>query len=239
MSAYWQYYIMGIILLPGLIFAIIAQMKVTNAFSTYKKELTRSGISGYQFAKNIIAKRNLNIQINRIDGELTDFYNSKDKSLNLSDASLNSSSVAGVAVAAHELGHALQDAEGYKMLKVRHILIKTSNICSVLLWPLVIIGLICNFVYVGGVVGDVFLWCGVAFFSLSIIVALVTLPVEFDASKRALALLKEENTFDDYELDGAKKVLSAAALTYVASLVVAILNLLRFLAVIFANKKRD
>lgn len=236
---YWEYYVMGIILLPGLIFAIYAQAKVMSAFGTYKRELTRSGITGVTFANRVIQNKNLNITINHVSGEMTDFYDSKHKTLNLSETSLNSSSIAGLGVAAHELGHAIQDDEGYKLLKIRHILITTNNICSKILWPLIVIGLILNFAMIDGVIGSIFLWSGIAFFGISMLVSLVTLPVEFNASKRALKLLQAEQVLTEDELDGAKKVLNAAALTYVASLVVSILSLLRFLLVVASSKKRD
>ena len=158
--------------------------------------------------------------------------------LSFYDPSTNS--IASLGIACHEFGHALQDKSNYAPLRIRQILIPITNFMSSLLWPLVILGLIFNFgVTNGGLLGSVFLWSGVAIFGSAVLVNLITLPVEFNASKRAIKLLKETETLQEDELQGAKQVLNAAALTYLAALLVSMLNLLRFLILILSSRSRD
>ena len=237
---YWQYYLLGIILLPGIILAAWAQIRVSSTYSKYNKVLASKGLTGAEVARKILdAKGVFDVQVRQIDGELTDNYNPSTKTLSLSKAVYNGIDIAAFGVAAHECGHAVQHAEGYAPLKIRKALAIASNISSQLLWPLVIMGIIFNFAFVGGVVGDIFLWSGVIFFGLSVIFSLITLPVEFNASNRALELLVSTGCVDKMEVKGAKKVLSAAAMTYVAALIVSMLNLARFLIFVFINTRRD
>ena len=238
---YWQYYLLGIILLPGLIFASWAQIKVKSTYNKYNKVLSSKQLTGAEVAKNILAYKGIfDVDVVRGNGEdLSDNYNPTTKVLTLSPKVYNGTDVAALGVAAHECGHAVQHAEGYVPLKIRKTLVTVSNITSQFLWPLVIIGIIFNFAYVGGVLGNVFLWSGVVFFGLSFIFSLITLPVEYNASHRAMELLVKTGSVDTMEVKGTQKVLSAAAMTYVAALVVSMLSLLRFLAFVLINSRKD
>jgi len=149
--------------------------------------------------------------------------------LNLSAGNIDSSSVAALGVVAHECGHAIQDAKGYKPLKVRQAVVKTTNLVSKLLMPLLILGLVFDLMYIGGPIGMIFIWSAVGFYGLSVLASLVTLPVETNASRRALKMLEGFEVMDSLELSQTKKVLSAAALTYLASLLVSLAFFLRFL----------
>lgn len=236
---YWDYYLMGIILLPGIIFASIAQAKVNSAFNKYNQYYIASNITAGEFIKRLLTAVDMHdITVTHTPGHLTDHYDARKKVIALSDSVYNSSSVASIGIACHEFGHALQKKEGYAPYTLRKILIPITNIASKLLWPLVIIGLILNFaVAVDSPIGNIFLWGGIIFFGLSVLVNLVTLPVEYNASKRAVKVLQTTGTMSEEELAGTKKVLNAAALTYVAALVVSMLDLLRFLLVILARRR--
>ena len=237
---YFQYYLMGIILLPGLIFAFIAQTKVNTTYNKYSQVLSQSNLTAKNLLQILSSTCNMNyLKIKEIPGNLTDNYNPQKEEISLSSSVYNSSSISALGVACHEFGHALQKKEKYAPYQFRKILIPLTNIASTLLWPLVIIGLIFNFgVEASGVVGDIFLWAGIGFFGIAVLLNLVTLPVEYDASNRAIKILSSTKTLNKEELSRAKEVLNAAALTYVAALVVSVLNLLRFLAVIFLNRNR-
>ena len=237
---YYQYYLMGFILIPALIFAVIAQAKVSNAYKKYAQVKSQNGVPANIIAQNILQKNGIyDVVVKKIGGELTDYYSDKDKTVALSSDIYNSTSVSAIGIAMHEVGHAIQYAESYALIKVRNFMIRVSNISSILLWPLVIIGLIFNLAVVsGGVIGNIFLWAGIGFFGLSVILNLVTLPVEFDASKRAKKVMQDENLLTLEERQGAAKVLNAAALTYVAALIVSIMYLVRFLLVVFVNSRR-
>lgn len=236
---YWEYYLMGIILIPGIIFAAIAQSKVNNAYSAYSKVLSKSGKTAAEVARLILDTAGCtDITITRVNGHLSDHYNPKKKIIALSSSVHDSTSVAALGIAAHEVGHAIQYKKGYLPMKVRSLLIPITNLSSVVLWPLVIIGLIFNFVAIpGSIVGNVFLWIGIAFFGISVLLNLVTLPVEYNASNRASKILFDAQILDQTEVNGAKKVLNAAALTYVAALLVSVLNLLRFVFSILLSSR--
>lgn len=236
---YWDYYLMGIILLPGIIFASIAQAKVNSAFNKYNQYYIASNITAGEFIKRLLTAVNMHdITVTHTPGHLTDHYDARKKVIALSDSVYNSSSVASIGIACHEFGHALQKKENYAPYTLRKILIPITNFASRLLWPLVIIGLILNFaVAVDSPIGNIFLWGGIIFFGLSVLVNLVTLPVEYNASKRAVKVLQTTGTMTEEELEGTKKVLNAAALTYVAALIVSMLDLLRFLLVILMRRR--
>lgn len=238
---YLQYYLMGIILLPGLIFAIYAQAKVTKTYGEYRSIHAKSGVKASDFVRGLLQSSGLeNTTVRQISGELTDHFNPSKQEICLSEDVYNSSSISALGVACHEFGHALQKKEKYVPYQIRRILVPVTNFVSNLLWPLVILGLIFNLgVEGGGVLGDIFLWSGIAVFSLAVLVNLATLPVEFDASRRALKILSATNTLDQEELDETKEVLNSAALTYVAALLVSILNLLRFILVVTRSSRRD
>lgn len=236
---YWDYYIMGIILIPGLIIATIAQAKVSTNFNKYSKVLSKKGLTACQVARLILDSAGLtSVQIEKINGNLTDNYDPKREVISLSQGVYDSTSVASIGVATHEVGHALQYATNYKPIKIRMFLVHACNISSTLLWPLVVIGLILN-LGLGSVAGTVCLWCGIVLFGLSVLFNLITLPVEYNASNRAKSILINAGILDDEEMVGVNKVLNSAALTYVAALIVSMLNLARFLLVFLSKNNRD
>jgi len=234
----WEYYLMGIILIPGLLLASIAQINVQTTFSTYNKLSSRSNITAAELISRLAMAAGLNLQVVRCTGDLTDHYDPKKKLIALSDSTYNSTSVAALGVACHEFGHALQDKDDYVPMKVRQTIIPITNIASQLLMPLVTIGLIFSFATAGNsLFGNIFLWAGIIVFGGAVLVNLMTIPVEFNASKRAMKLLAATDVLTEPELKGAKKVLNAAALTYLAALVVSILSLLRFLIIALARRR--
>ena len=166
------------------------------------------------------------VSIERVSGNLTDHYDPSRKVLRLSDSVYSSSSIAAIGVAAHETGHAIQHARNYAPLSLRSLMVPLANIGSRLSMPLILIGLLFSF---ASSMGDTLITLGIIFFGLSVVFTIITLPVEFNASRRAIACLDESRILYSDEIDGAKKVLSAAALTYVAALATAILNLVRIL----------
>jgi len=230
---------MGIILLPGIILAIYAQNKVSRTFNEYSSVNAKSGVKTAELLRRLLDVSGLNhITLKNVPGTLTDNYNPKNEEISLSSDVSNSSSISALGVACHEFGHALQKKEKYVPYQIRKFLVPVTNFASRLLWPLVIIGLIFNFGAEGsGIVGDIFLWSGIGLFGIAVIFNLATLPVEFDASKRAIKILKTTGTLDEEELAETKEVLNAAALTYVAALVVSVLNLLRFLLVVLGGRR--
>lgn len=229
---------MGIILIPGLLLASIAQINVQTTFSTYNKLSSRSNITAAELISRLAMAAGLNLQVVRCSGDLTDHYDPKKKLIALSDSTYNSTSVAALGVACHEFGHALQDKDDYVPMKVRQTIIPITNIASQLLMPLVTIGLIFSFATAGNsIFGNIFLWAGIIVFGGAVLVNLMTIPVEFNASKRAMKLLAATDVLTEPELKGAKKVLNAAALTYLAALVVSILSLLRFLIIALARRR--
>ena len=233
---YLTYYILGILLIPAIILAIFAQSKVQSTYKKYSSEMSQKGLTGKECAKQILACNEINdVQINEIDGVLTDYYDSKNKILALSKNNYNSSSIASIGVSAHECGHAIQDKENYLPNKIRNIIIKTYNITSKFLVPIIIIGFLFDFLFLIPKVANIILISGMVVFGLTFLANLITLPVEFNASKRALKTLRENNILTEEETLKAKEVLSAAALTYVASFLYSLLNFLRFV-LIFANR---
>lgn len=240
MFAYWEYYLMGIILLPGMIFAIYAQAKVNMEYDKYARVYAKTGITASDLLRQLLDGCGLShIQVKRVSGNLTDHYDPKKEVICLSSDNYDSSSISALGIACHEFGHALQKQKKYVPYKVRSALVPVCNIGSQLLWPLVIIGICLNFAAIESTIGNIFVWAGIGFFGLSVLFQLATLPVEFNASKRAIQLLRGTGTLDEEELVGTKKVLSAAALTYVAALVMAMLNLLRFLLFVLMNRRND
>lgn len=238
---YWEYYVMGIILLPALILAIYAQSKVSTTYGKYSQVLSKKGMKAFEMARLLLDCAELNnVQVIKVSGDLTDYYDDKKKVVALSSKVYDSSSVAALGIAAHEVGHALQFKNNYLPIKIRSAIIPITNISSTLLWPLVMIGLIFNFAAMpGSLIGDICLWSGVIIFGLAALLDLITLPVEYNASRRAVQVLSKTEILTEEETVGAKKVLNAAALTYVAALLTSILNLVRFLLVILMHSRRD
>ncbi len=229
---YWHYIIISFLIFPALFFALWAQFKVTKTFDTFSKKMATNQMTAEEVSKRILQKENVSLQIKGIKGKLTDHYNPKTKEIGLSENVYGSSSMAAIGVAAHETGHAIQDAKNYFPMKVRFFVVKLSNFTSSLLIPLVGIGIMFWFLLAGTIWGEVFIWTGVGLFALGALVNFVTLPVELNASKRAVNELKSLNCFDASEISAVKKVLNAAALTYVASLAVSLIALARL--VLFA-----
>ena len=223
----WTY----LLLIPALILSMWAQFRVSSTFSRFSKVRASSGMTATQMAEQLLhAEGVYDVSVERTRGNLTDHYDPKNMVLRLSDSTANSTSVAALGVAAHEAGHVLQHRDGYAPLMLRTAAVPVVNIGSNLSWPLFLVGLIFSW--------EPLLYAGIALFALAVLFALITLPVEFNASKRALAALETNGYLQPgEEMRGAKKVLSAAAMTYVASAFMAIMQLLRLLAI--AGSRRD
>ncbi len=216
--------------LPALLLAMWAQMKVTTTFNRYSKIATQNGLTGHDAARKILDANGLqSVGIERVAGSLTDHYDPKANVIRLSDSVYASDSVGAVGVAAHEAGHAVQHSEGYTPIKVRNSIIPAANIGSYLAFPLALLGIL--------VANDLLINTGIILFSAVVLFQLVTLPVEFNASRRAVAVLGADAMLNRQEVRGVKKVLSAAAMTYVAAAATAIMNLVRLL--VLANRNRD
>ncbi|NLT98480.1 MAG: zinc metallopeptidase [Christensenellaceae bacterium] len=210
-----------LLMIPGIIVAIWAQARVNSAYNTYSRMPVMSGITGREMAARILSSHGIQgVQIDVSSGVLTDSYHPLKRTLSLSEANYSGSSVAAVAVAAHECGHALQHGSGYLPLKIRNAIAPVVSFASYLLWPLLIFGILLGYANTLSIV--VYIFLGIFVFQL------ITLPVEFNASRRALAALSAQNMLTEEELYGARKMLNAAALTYVAATLTALLNVLRF-----------
>lgn len=239
MFFYWDYYLLGVLLIPGLILSIIAQTKTTRSFENNSHRMIRSGKTASELARQLLDKNGLqDIKVSHCRGNLTDNYNPRTKTVSLSDSVYNSSSVAAIGVMAHELGHVLQHKKNYAPIKLRMFLVPVINISSALMWPLTILGLVLE-VLAYTQVGFVLICVGIGIFALSTLFSLITVPVEKDASKRAYNMLLDYGIVTTDEGDGVKEVLNAAALTYVAALVTSILSLLRFVLFILSVRNRD
>ena len=209
-----------LVLIPAMIFAFWAQINVQMTFSRFKQVRNRRGLTAADVARRILDANGLNyVQIQRVSGELTDHYDPRAQVVRLSDSVYDSTSVAAIGVAAHEVGHACQHAEDYVPLRIRSAIIPMTRIGSMLAMPVFILGLLfAQLSLYGNMVGDVFMMLGILLFSLSTLFQLVTLPTEFNASARALKTLESYGILDGDELVGARSTLRAAALTYVCLL---------------------
>lgn len=229
-GAYLGYYSYMIYVLPGLILALYAQSKITKNYAKYSRIRNSRSLTGAEVARIILDRNGLNdVSIKKINGTLTDHYDPRDKSLSLSENVYEGASIASAAVAAHEVGHAIQDKESYRPLALRQTLAPAAQIGSNFAINLVIIGMFLS---------EVLINLGVALFVVAVLFTIITLPVEIDASKRAKLQLAD-NIMTDQELVGAENVLSAAAMTYLASMITAIGNLLRILAISNSRNRRD
>ncbi|MCR5667391.1 MAG: zinc metallopeptidase [Eubacterium sp.] len=226
---YWDYtYILVII---GAIISAIAAQNVHGTFRRFSRYSNMAGLTAEHCAANILRSAGImDVRIERIRGNLTDHYSPGEKVLRLSDSVFGSTSVAAIGVAAHECGHAIQHKEGYAPLKLRSFSVPLANIGSKLCWPIIIIGLIFGYLGLARI--------GVIFFIFVVIFQIITLPVEFNASRRALRILDQSNMLIDDELRGATKVLRAAAMTYVAAVFSSILQLLRLILLTQGNDRR-
>ena len=223
---YWLY------MAPGMLLVMFASWYVKAAYKKWSKVPSKSRISGHEAAQRLITRAGLyGVQIESIGGEMSDHYDPRSKTLRLSQGVGRGTSVASLAIAAHELGHAMQDAEDYLPLKMRGAMVPMVNLGSKLGWVLIMAGLFFNFINIA--------WVGVAFFAGGALFALMTLPVEFDASARAKRLLAETGIIQtEEERRGVNNVLNAAALTYVAALVTSILQLLYYASLLSGRRRR-
>ncbi len=218
-----------IFVIPPLILAMWAQHKVKSTFKKYNKVQNFRGLTGASVARRILDMNGLNnVTIERVGGNLTDHYDPRSNVVRLSDSTYDSMSVGAIGVAAHECGHAVQHAQGYVPIKLRNMIVPFASISSNLAFPLAIVGLIMSW--------DTLIYAGIILFGAVVLFHLVTLPVEINASRRAIATLDENMILADEELDGAKKVLFAAAMTYIAAAATALGNLFRLL--VLANNRR-
>lgn len=225
MGTYFAYYLTGFIMIPVFLFALFCQAKVKSSFSKYSKVANRRGMTGADAAYQLLRLNGItDVRIKKINGSLTDYYDPRAKEICLSQDVFDSRSVAAIGVACHEAGHACQHAQGYAPLKIRNAVIPVTRIGSFLGVPLALIGM---FLYSDPLIyAGIILYAAVAFFQL------VTLPVEFNASKRALQTIETNGFLEGEEYNGAKKVLTAAALTYVAALASALATLLRLFLIL-------
>lgn len=223
-----------IFIIIGAVISLLASLMVRSTFSRYSEVRSMSGYTGAYAAEQILRRAGIyDVQIEHIAGNLTDHYDPRSKVLRLSDSVYNSTSVAAIGVAAHECGHAIQHARGYVPLTLRSAIVPVVNFGTNISWVLIAAGL-----FLRSETALVLLYAGIIAFSLGVLFQLITLPVEFNASGRALRMLREMNMLSSEELSGTRKVLSAAALTYVAGAIASILQLLRLL-IIAGGRRRD
>ena len=225
-----------VLVLPCVIFAMIANSKVNSTFKKYSKVLSYRRLSGAQAAQRVLSANGVQgVRIERVGGHLSDHYDPRTNVIRLSDSVYDSTSVAAIGVACHEAGHAVQYAQHYAPIKLRAAIIPVTNIGSKLAMPLILLGLLLSF---GETVSYGFVYAGIACFGLSLVFQVVTLPVEFNASHRAMTAISEGGLLSEEEQKGARRTLTAAAMTYVAATAVALAQLLR-LIVLFGGRRRD
>ena len=230
----WTYFLV----LLGAVLCMAASAKLRSTYARYSQVRSMSGMTGREVAQRILAANGIyDVTVNRVPGNLTDHYDPSKKVVNLSESIYDSPSIAAVSVAAHECGHAIQDSTDYLPLRIRAALVPVANIGAQASWPLILIGvLLANF---GSAFGIQLLNIGIMAFSLAVLFQIITLPVEFNASNRALVQLDSMNLVPDQELPYARKVLGAAALTYVASASASLLQLLRLYLLFGGRRRRD
>ncbi len=221
-----------VLVLIGALISMVASINVNSTYRRFSTVMSMRGIRAEEAAQRILHDAGIyDVRIERIRGELTDHYSPSEKVLRLSDAVYGSTSVAAIGVAAHECGHAIQHKVGYVPLSLRSLSVPVANIGSKLSWPLILIGLLIGYTPLAQI--------GVILFLAVVLFQLITLPVEFNASHRALQVLKQDSMLSMDELSGARKVLTAAALTYVAALFSTILQLLRLVMIVNGGRRRD
>lgn len=223
-----------VLVLIGAVICMIASANVRSTYKKYAQYRSMTGMTGAQVAERLLRSAGIHdVSVGQVSGELSDHYNPSTKVVNLSDSVYGSTSVAAIGVAAHECGHAIQHANGYIPLNIRSAFVPVTNFGSKLAWPLILIG-----IFINSESSQMIINAGIFLFSFAVIFQLITLPVEFNASRRALVLLENQGILSEQELPYTKKVLSAAALTYVASAAAAILQLLRII-MLFGGRRRD
>lgn len=222
-----------ILVLIGAVICILASSRVNKVFNKYAQVRSHSGITGREAAERILRANGIyDVKVQHVSGNLTDHYDPRNKTLSLSDATYQSASVAAIGVAAHECGHAVQHNVGYAPLKIRGALVPVANFGSMAAWPLIIVGF-----FIKGNASLILINLGIFLFSAAVLFQLVTLPVELNASKRAVKALETTGMLYPEEVEATKDVLGAAALTYVASAASMILQLLRLLLI--SGRRRD
>jgi len=227
---YWFYDSTYILVILAAIISLIASAKVKSTYAKYSKVLSARGITADQAAQQILYGAGIpQVPVTQVAGNLTDHYDPRSQTLALSQTVYGSRSVAAIGVAAHECGHAIQDAENYAPIRIRNAIVPVVNFGSKLSWPLLLLGLVMSF--------DPLVLAGIWMFGLVVAFQVITLPVEFNASRRAIRILEERGILGSEELKGARKVLSAAAMTYVAAAVGSLLQLARLLLI--RNSRRD
>lgn len=223
------------LVLIGVVLSLLASGRVKSTFSRYSQVRNSRGLTGAQAAEQVLHTAGIyDVRIEHVRGNLTDHYDPRSKVLRLSDSVYGQTSVAAVGVAAHECGHAIQHAKGYGPLKLRSTLVPVANFGSKLAWPLIIFGL-----FISGESSRILINAGIIAFLGAVLFQLITLPVEFNASNRAIRMIADSGMMYGEEIKGAKKVLGAAALTYVASAATAILQLLRILILTGGRRRND
>jgi len=223
-----------ILVLIGAVICMIASANVKSTYSKYAAYRSMTGMTGAQVAERLLRSAGIHdVSVGHVSGELSDHYNPATKVVNLSDSVYGSTSVAAIGVAAHECGHAIQHAKGYFPLNLRTWFVPIANFGSKLAWPLILIGF-----FINSQSSQLIIDAGIFLFSFAVIFQVITLPVEFNASSRALVLLEQQGILSEQELPYTKKVLGAAALTYVAAVASSILQLLRII-MLFGGRRRD
>jgi len=228
----WTYLV---IILPCMILSLWASSNVNNTFKRYSNQFSRRGITGAEAAQRVLRNHGVhNVRVEHISGNLTDHFDPKTNVIRLSDQVYNNTSTAAIGVACHEAGHAVQYAQNYGPIKLRAAIVPVTNLGSKLAMPLILVGILLSFL---GNLSYTLVYVGIACFSLSVVFQLITLPVEFNASRRALKAIEAGGILAEDELSGAKKTLRAAAMTYVAATAVAMAQLLRLL-ILFGGRGR-
>lgn len=228
----WTYLVL---VLPCVILALIASSNVNSTFRRYSSQYSSRGITGAQAAQRVLYANGIrNVRIERVAGNLTDHYDPTTNVIRLSDSVYSSTSTAAIGVACHEAGHAVQYAQNYAPIKLRAAIIPITNFGSKLAMPLILLGILCTFL---GDFSTILVYLGIAAFGLSFVFQLITLPVEFNASRRAIQAIDDGNILTSEELRGARKTLNAAAMTYVAATATALAQLLR-LIILFGGRGR-
>lgn len=231
MQYYMMYYLTGIVMLPVLIFAFYCQIKVKTNFRKYSKRISKTGMTGADAAWRLLQLNGItDVKIRRVQGTLTDYYDPKSKEICLSEDVFNSRSIAAIGVACHEAGHACQHAEGYKALKFRNAIIPATRIGSFMGIPLCLIGMFIQ--------SQSLAYAGLILYAFVALFQLITLPVEFNASRRAIQTIESNNFLIDDEISGAKRVLASAALTYVAALASALATIFRLFIIVSSGNRR-
>lgn len=229
----WTYIIL---VMPFVIFSMIASAKVNSSFKKYSEVYSRRGLTAAEAARRVLNDNGVSgVAIERVQGHLTDHFDPKSNTIRLSENVYDSTSVASIGVACHEAGHAVQHAVGYIPVKVRTAIVPITNIGSKLSMPLIVLGIFLSYF---GEQYSIIAYIGVALFALCVVFQLVTLPTEFNASRRAIRAISDGGILYEDEVKGAKKVLFAAAMTYVAALAVTVMQLLRLVLIVAGSQRR-